>query len=131
VTLSNYCRKGRSTLERGQDFTIKRLGPWRRQLAFTDAGIARLLARDYNVSYRGPVRKRNTWLPPKLKPLETLGEHERRMRLEHSVALALTQYLKIGGCAVRGCPCVIHTALGVPQADYIAAIMPPRRPLKR
>ncbi len=73
VTLGNYCRTGRSTLERGVDFTVCRRGPWRRELCFTDRGVARLLARDYKVSYRGPVRGPG-WRPPKLRdrPLETL-----------------------------------------------------------
>ncbi|MGO9602217.1 MAG: hypothetical protein ACLQAT_02225 [Candidatus Binataceae bacterium] len=52
------------------------------------------------------------------------------MRLKHSIANAFQRYLELGGCALPACPCMIHHVLNVPQADYIAALLSPKRKKK-
>jgi hypothetical protein len=127
VTLSNYTRPGRSTLERGVDFTIRRSSQWRRHLVFTDRGVARLLARDYSVSWKGGTIP-DTFVPAGAKrqaPLESFSVRERKMRMKSHLANAWQKYLERGGCAVPRCPCMIHNVLNIPQADYIAMMLPP------
>jgi hypothetical protein len=61
------------------------------------------------------------------RPLETYSNQERRMRLKDQTARAFLRYLDLGGCALPACPCMIHSILKVPQADYLAALLPPKK----
>jgi hypothetical protein len=116
-TLADYCKTGRSTLVRGVDFGVRRPNAYRRQLFFTERGIARLIARDYKVPFP------STPEPAKHKrdPM-TYSASERRAMLRHNIARAFILYLQ-HPCAVPGCPCVIHSMLRVPQADYVHAML--------
>jgi hypothetical protein len=100
---------------------VRRPNAYRRQLFFTERGIARLIARDYKVPFPGTPE------PAKHKrdPM-TYSASERRVMLRHNIARAFILYLERGGCAVPGCPCFIHSQLLVPQADYIHAMLEPR-----
>lgn len=124
VTLMDYCQSGRSTLIRGTDFTVRRSSPYRKHIMFTDAGIARLIARDYRTTQVDKRTDRRITFKGKPAPLESLSVREARMRLRHNIAVAFQKYLELGGCAVPGCPCVIHQSpILIPQATYIRAIL--------
>ena len=82
----------------------------------TDRGLARLLARDYKVTWRGPALLMPADKVPGKRPLESYGYAERRMRLKNQIAHAFDEYLRAGGCSVPGCPCII---VGSPRKDWI------------
>jgi hypothetical protein len=122
-TLADYCKAGRSTLVRGVDFGVRRPNQFRRQLFFTERGIARLIARDYMASYRGSKPLERELKAAKQRNPLTYCAAERRAMLRHNVARAFSLYLE-HPCAVPGCPCVIHRPpLNVPQADYVRAML--------
>jgi len=126
LTISNYTRAGRSTLERGVDFCVTRPTPWRRKTMITDRGLARLATRDYRVSYRGPERREvrvESFIPA--RALETYGNHERRMRLKDRAWRASQAYLD-NPCEVPCCPCAIHRLHGLPQGEYIREVLRPK-----
>ena len=134
VTLRGYTSKRGSTLVRGQDFFVRRPSPYRRQVVLTEAGLKRLLARDYSAwsgarVYRSDGGRKEVDFA-RLKAIShhwssvdyvALCASEARQRLKQTVELAARAYLE-HPCAVPACPCSIHT-LGVPQADVVREVM--------
>jgi len=130
----------RSDLIRGQDFFVSRrtlrlsIGiRLRRNIRFTDRGLARVVARDYRTfkqrakvrsqeSVNGLADGRPDWKSIAGIPSGT----EKRMILKGFLQRFALDYPASGGCALPSCRCICH-ALGVPLADLIAELLTKHR----
>ena len=119
ATLRTYTL-GRSSLVRGEDFYIHRIGPHRRRLYFTPNGLRRLQYRAYHVTPGRPN-------PPPPAFMEALpwryngrSRSELNQRLRNRVLLVSLRYAN-SPCADPGCRCITHR-MGLPQADEYARL---------
>ena len=112
VTLGNYCRTGRSTLVRGVDFTVQRSSPYRQHLRFTDAGVARLLARDYKCIRVGKHLGPQIVFKGKPAPLESLSDRERRVRI---VTMSLMPFTSVSSSMAARWRAALHDSFCAPR----------------
>jgi hypothetical protein len=127
TTLQNYTARGRSNLVRGEDFIVRRVSPYRKQLMITERGRKRLAFRAYQVYREG--RHTLTVMPPEARPVKLrtdLCHSERRLRLKAAIQQAFRAYLD-HPCALPNCQCVIHR-LGAPQLDTVTTNLFSGRP---
>jgi hypothetical protein len=124
TTIRNYTSRGMSDLLRGTDFIVKRRNQYHKDLRITDAGLQRLVLRQYRTCAPRPYRVN----PIKFARVGLSISPWKSEKVQQFRALfhQVMRDYEATPCAVAGCPCIIHR-LGVPQIEVMLEVFAPRQ----